>query len=1081
MRAIFTGLISRVESGRAARHFAPAVALAVLLLAGAPPQAGAQEAIPFEHFTVNDGLSQGSVNCIFQDSYGFIWFGTQDGLNRSDGHHVDIYKNNPDDSASIGDKFIVFIAEDSTRTLWAGGINTPGVLFRFDRATETFRPVPRDSVDLSAAKSSSAFPSYTDPAGVRWSGAGSRGGGLTRLDTRTGAATIFRHDAAATASLSDDKVYSVVADRAGMIWVGTRGGLDRLDPRSGTFTHFRHDDARPGSLAENWVWPLMVDADGNLWAGTFGGGLHRFDPRTGSFAHFRHDDANPRSLAGDRVLSLFQDASGVIWVGLSDNGVDRFQPDLINFAQYLHDPKDPRSLADNNIQGMLIERSGSAWIATRKGVNRWDRKTGEFRLYHNNPKDQRTIGGDQALTMIEDRSGNIWIGLLSEGLDRFDPSTGVFRHYRNDPKNPHSLPDNRVTALLEDRAGAIWVGTYGTGLGRLDPATGEFTLWRHDPAKATSLAADGVWALLEDRDGRVWAGTLGGGLDRLNREAGTFEHFAHVDADSSTLSDNIVVTMIEDRQGGIWVGTTAGLNRFDQPTGKFRSWHEREGLSNDLILGILEDNGGRLWLSTSKGLCRFDPAAGDFRTYTYSDGLQGDEFNQYSYAKDARSGELFFGGPNGFNVFDPARIRSNPYVPPVVFSGFTRYNSDDEEGKPIVEKGIDVKPSITLSYKDNVANFEFAALSFHNSDKNLYSYRLVGYNEGWIQLGTERRATFTNLDGGDYVLEVRGSNGDGVWNETGASLGITVLPPWWKTRWAYGSYFVLVTAILYGLRREEINRREQKMRIREAELQTKAVKAEKRALEAENARKSKELEDARQLQLSMLPKEVPKVAGYEISVFMRTSTEVGGDYYDFSRTPDGHLNVAFGDATGHGMQAGTIVTLMKGLFLAEVSQFEIPKFFNHCSRTIKEIKLGRLFMALTLVRLNGKSVSLSSAGMPPAYLYRKTDRSIEEILLKAVPLGSMKSFPYGLHETSMEEGDTLLLMTDGLPEQKNATEEMFDYARVTECFRKVAENRPDEIIASLVREGDNWMNGVPLDDDITLMVVRRVPVDGAAA
>ena len=270
------------------------------------------------------------------------------------------------------------------------------------------------------------------------------------------------------------------------------------------------------------------------------------------------------------------------------------------------------------------------------------------------------------------------------------------------------------------------------------------------------------------------------------------------------------------------------------------------------------------------------------------------------------------------------------------------------------------------------------------------------------------------------------------------------------------------------------------MRIREAELQTKAVEAEKRALEAENARKTKELEDARILQLSMLPKELPSYPGYEIAVFMKTSTEVGGDYYDFSRTPGGELNVAFGDATGHGMQAGTIVTLMKGLFLSEASKFEIPKFFNHCSRAIKDIRLGRLFMALTLVRLQGKTVSLSSAGMPPAYLHRKADGAIEEILLKAVPLGSMKSFPYGLHETTMEAGDTLLLMTDGLPEQKNAGEEMFDYARVTECFRKSVEAKPDEIIASLVREGEAWMNGVAQDDDITLMVVRRT-ADGAAA
>jgi len=247
---------------------------------------------------------------------------------------------------------------------------------------------------------------------------------------------------------------------------------------------------------------------------------------------------------------------------------------------------------------------------------------------------------------------------------------------------------------------------------------------------------------------------------------------------------------------------------------------------------------------------------------------------------------------------------------------------------------------------------------------------------------------------------------------------------------------------------------------------------------AENARKTKELDDARVLQLSMLPREIPTVPGYDISVFMKTATEVGGDYYDFNLSPDGLLNVAFGDATGHGMQAGTIVTLMKGLFISEAAKFEIQKFFNHCSRAIKEIKLGRLYMALTLARFNGKSVSLSSAGMPPAYLHRKADGSIEEILLKAVPLGAMRSFPYKLYETTMEEGDTLLLMTDGLPEQKNFSEEMFDYARVIDGFRETVEMEPADIIHQLVSRGESWMEGAIQDDDITLMVVRKIGDDG---
>jgi serine phosphatase RsbU (regulator of sigma subunit) len=583
--------------------------------------------------------------------------------------------------------------------------------------------------------------------------------------------------------------------------------------------------------------------------------------------------------------------------------------------------------------------------------------------------------------------------------------------------------------------------------------------------------------MFEDGEGTLWVGTFGGGLDRFDREKGTFTHFAHSDSDSTSISDNSVLSMCEDKKGNFWIGTAGGLNLMDRQSGRF--WHvrERDGLPSDLVIGILEDREGDLWMSTAKGICRFTPSSKTFHVYDESDGLQGREFNQGAFTKDVRTGEMYFGGPNGLNVFDPANVKNNPYVPPLVFSSFTRYNTDDAAGKPILEKGISAKSHVVISYKDNVSTFEFAALSFYNAQKNRYAYRLEGYADNWIQLGTDRRATFTNLDGGEYVLHIRGSNNDGVWNDNGASLRLTVTPPWWKTTWAYGSYIILAFGFLYSARRVEINRREQKTRIRESELRAKAVEAEKKVLQIENDRQTKELEDARNLQLSMLPREVPKVPGYEIAVFMKTATEVGGDYYDFTVTPEGMLNVAFGDATGHGMQAGTIVTLMKGLFISDAAKFDIQNFFNHCSRAIKEIKLGRLYMALTLARFHGKSVSLSSAGMPPAYLHRRDDGAIEEILLKAVPLGSMKNFPYGLYETQLEDGDTLLLLTDGLPEQKNTSEEMFDYARVIDRFKDVASSSPGEIIQHLVKDAEAWMDGATQDDDITLMVVRKIAVD----
>jgi ligand-binding sensor domain-containing protein/serine phosphatase RsbU (regulator of sigma subunit) len=1030
----------------------------------------AQQTIMFDHLSVKQGLSQGSVVCILQDRQGFMWFGTQDGLNRFDGYDVTVFKHDPADSTSLNDNFVITLAEDSSGTLWMGTLNKPQMVNRFDGTTETFSHIQSESVDLRHARVGSAFTFYEDPSGVRWSGA--IGEGVTRLDRRTGKTTVFKHDPSNPASLLDDRVYSVFGDRSGTIWIGTREGLERFDPNTETFVHYRHDEKNPASLSDNWVWPILEDRAGVLWVGTYRAGLNRFDRVTETFTHFRHEDTDPASLSDDRAYSLFQDRSGMLWVG-TDNGVDRFNPEMGAFARYGKNPKNPASLTDNSVKSIFVDRSGAAWVGTARGLDRLDRVTGTFTHFRHDPSNPSSLGENMVQSILEDKSGVMWMGTQSSGLDRYDRATGRFTHFRHDPSNPHSISDNMIYALLEDRRGVLWIGTYHGGLNRFDRATGTFKAYVHSDSLPGSLSAQGIWALHEDRDGVLWVGTYKGGLDRFDRETETLTHFKHDPANPKTLSNDAVVCLHEDRTGTLWVGTMSGLNRFDRENGTFQRYSEKDGLPNSYIVGILEDDRGRLWISTVKGISRFDPGKQNFRNYDQSDGLQGDEFNTNASARDPRTGEMYFGGANGFNVFHPDRVLDNPFVPPVVFSGLTRYNTDDDEGKPIAEKGTAAKPEITLSYKDNVATFQFAALSFYNTSKNQYAYKLEGYSDNWIQLGSERRATFTNLDGGEYVLRVKGSNNDGVWNDAGAALRLTVTPPWWKTRWAYAAYGLLGFSFLYGMRRFELNRREQKTRVRESELRAKAVEAEKRALEAENERQTKELEDARKLQLSMLPREVPRLPDYDISVYMKTATEVGGDYYDFSVAQDGTLNVAFGDATGHGMQAGTIVTLMKGLFVSDASRFDIQAFFNHCSKAIKEIRLARLFMAFTLVRLKGNSVSLSSAGMPPVYLYRKIDGSVEEILLKGMPLGAMKNFPYALHETELKSGDLLLLLTDGLPEQKNTAAEMFDYARVQQVVQQAGAGTPADIIAHLAKAGEAWMSGAIQDDDITMMVIKR--------
>jgi serine phosphatase RsbU (regulator of sigma subunit)/ligand-binding sensor domain-containing protein len=1037
----------------------------------------AQTSLLFQHLTVKQGLSQGSVNCILQDSKGFIWLGTQDGLNRFDGYTCKVFKHDPDDSLTLSDNFVLGLWEDSTGTLWARTLNSPTLFNRFDRAAGVFRRVNAEKVSLIGSRGSTIRAEYEEPDGTRWKG--TIGGGITRVNPATGSTTTMKHDPANPNSISDDRVYSIHGDHLGYIWIGTRQGLDCYNPRSGTITHYRHDDKDPGTLSDNWVWPLLEDRSGVLWVGTFRGGLNRFDRQTGTFTRFRHSDANSRSLAGDQLYSLYQDHSGMIWVGTNEHGVDRFHPDLEYFRHLANDPADPSGLVDNSILSLFVDRSGIVWIGTQRGVDRHNPAKGTFVHLRHTPAQTASIGDNQAQCFAEGSEGVVWVGLVSGGLDRYNPGTQTFSHFRHDPNDPQSLSDDRVYALTPSHRGGVWVGTYGGGLNYLNPATRRFSRYIHSDSLPGTLGAQGVLSLLEESNtGTLWVGTYGGGLDRLDQDSTTFVHYRHREDDPKSLSDDMVLCLCLDRNGTLWAGTMGGLNRFDRATGTFTTLGEKDGLPNSVIWGIVEDWSGHLWISTNKGLSRFDQRAGTFQSYDYADGLQADEFNQNAFARDPRTGELYFGGANGVTVFHPDSVRANPYKPPIAFSSFTRYNTDDAAGRPIDERGIDAREEIRISYKDNVAIIEFAALSFLNPDKNRYAYKLEGYSDNWIQLGGERRATFTNLDGGDYVLRVRGSNNAGVWNDEGASLQIVVTPPWWKSNWAYAAYVIATFAVFYFLRRFELNRREQKARMREAGLHAKAIEAENRALDAENKRKTKELEDARQLQISMLPRTVPQLEDYQIAVSMRTATEVGGDYYDFSIGPDGSLHVALGDATGHGMQAGTMVTLMKGLFVSDVQRFGILPFLKHCTRTIKELSLGRTYMAFALGRLQGSTFSASNAGMPPFFHYRRCDGSVTEVLLEGMPLGAMRNYQYVMHEATLDRGDTILMLSDGLPEQKNASGEMFDYSRVKNALAEVGSHTAEAIVEHLSRSADSWRGDVPQDDDITFLVIQRIATAG---
>jgi PAS domain S-box-containing protein len=791
-----------------------------------PPPAG-DPPFRFDRILTEQGLSTPEVWSVLRDRRGFMWFGTLEGLDRYDGYTIKAFKHSLTDPSSLSDSAIRTLYEDRAGTLWIGTWN--GGLNRYERGSETFTRFLHDPADPGSLSSNSVFAILEDRAGRLW--LGTRAGGLDRFDPATGVFTHYRHDPAQATSLGDDNVFALLEDADDALWVGTGGGLDRFDPITGTFTHYRHNPDDPASLSNDTIRALFEDGSGALWVGTWGGGLDRFDRAADNFAHYRNDPNDPLSLSNDGVFSIQRDAMGALWVGTYGGGLNRLDPrtgtfrrfgpddkdasgfgatqifDMFGdagtewfatsngvftldlhakpFRVFRHDPDDANSLAANEIHAVYEDPQGILWAATAStGLNRIDRATGQVSHYQHDPADPAGVSENEIWEIAPARDGKLWLATYGGGLEKFDPETGQALHYRHDPNNAASLGSDRTTAVLEDRSGVVWVGTWDAGMDRLDPATETFTHFAHDPADPTGLSDNGIMTLVEGRNGELWIGTVAGGLSRFDPATGTFTRYQGAPGELQGLPSNSVPSVLLDRAGALWVGTWGGgLARLNPDTGEVTHYDQEDGLPSDAVASILEDGQGRLWLSTNNGLSRFDPRAGTFRNYDASDGLPGNPFEEVSQAFRSPGGEMFFGASDGLLAFYPEQIHDNLTVPPVVITDLLLANKPVAVGEgSVLRQAIDETDTLVLSYLDRVISFEFAALNYLAPQKNRYRYMLEGFDQGWTEVGSDRRlVTYTNLDPGKYVFRVIGSNNDGAWNESGAALALTITPPWWET------------------------------------------------------------------------------------------------------------------------------------------------------------------------------------------------------------------------------------------------------------------------------------------------------------
>jgi diguanylate cyclase (GGDEF)-like protein len=867
-----------------------------------------------QRYSLEEGLSQQAVNAIAQDSDGFMWFGTEDGLNRFDGYEFRQLRHDRSDSKSLPNGWIssLIAAEDG---LWIG-TDGGGVVFRDAVTGQLTAPAElRDASDLQRVRTMAR-----DRLGRLW--IASRDAGVAVFDPRTHELRRIRHDTTRPNSLSDNSVFGIVhlrngdilfgtargLDRLspnfalapvrlppelvaagqtvrvraliesadGMVWVGTDAGLGRYDPANDRWRVYRavqsgtveRGAAASGTgLPDNRVQSLLIDSQGRLWVGMIQG-LAWFDSATESFSSYRRDDAETSSLPDDYIVSLFEDRGGSLWIGTKSGGLAKWNPRTWSFGHSRASAEE--GYTDRNITSFAEDRLGRLWIGTfGSGINLLDRASGKVTPLRHVDGVRSSLSDERVMAMLGTADGDVWVGTMGGGLNHFDPQTLKAETFLHDPAVPTTLAASGVMSLLEvDQQ--VWVGTFGGGISRFDGRTRRFENLRPGPEDGLHLSAGRVTALARDRTGHVWIGTDGGGLNVWDQKTRRLYYYKRDAKQLDTLSADTIYSILVDDTGGVWIGTRGGgldrvLNPVDAPQGlRFANISENQGLPNNTVYGLRADGSGNIWISTNFGLARFDPRTDAIQRFHRLHGLQAEEFNFGAHYRD-RSGKLFFGGAAGFNSFYPEVLEFNERPPRVVLTQVMKLNAPGVHGVP--EERIQ---RLSLSHKEDVITLQFAALDYADSRANRYEYKLDGFDKDWVSADERRAATYTNLPGGRYVFRVRASNSDGVWSTQDLALPIDVAPSPWLSPLAYFAYATFAALMLLAVWYA------QQRRIARAALHQLELEQQVSDRTYELAQRNRELEDVnRRLEMASLTDTLTNLANrrYLMQQFPRLIAE----------------------------------------------------------------------------------------------------------------------------------------------------------------------------------------------------------------
>lgn len=788
----------------------------------------AQDQYAFKHLNVEDGLSQSSVLGIAQDARGFIWFGTRFGLNKYDSQTFKIYKNQKGDPKSLS--YTSYLS--SILALKDGSllIGTFSGLNKYNEKGDNFdRYLHNDSVPASLSNST-IYCIYQDKKNRVWIGTGN---GLNLLvNTKK-----YRFKHFLSTQNQEQKIYAITEDHNGTLWLSTSKGLMNMRFSGGKIIlkYFKTFSEALNKAIDNHITTMVEDRENNLWIGTKQSGISKLDLSTESITNYQYSSLNPQGISSNNIRKIMMDRAGKIWIG-SLHGISIYNPVTKSFSTLQNEPENPSSLSQNSVYDIFQDRQGIIWVGTYYGaINMVYPNYTPFNVYRSTAS-QNGLSSNVVSGIMEDQYHNLWIGTEGEGINYYDRKNNTFTRYKNNPNNPSSLSANLVKSVIRDKNNKVWIGTHYGGLNRFDPETKSFVRYTSRKDDTSSLSYDEITVVFEDSFGRFWVGT-NKGLNSFNTQTGKF-----IRNRINGLAD-AVLYIFEDNKRTLWVATNSGLYQLKNGATKFTArvaanpeilkYNQincitenkkgdlllgnngnglfilepdkhcytrittQDGLPSNTITGILEDDFQNLWITTDKGLCKYNPQLKAIKTYNVKDGLPGNEFNLRSFLKDSK-GEFFFGSLSGMISFYPDQIKENKTTPPVIFTGLKLFNKpvrlNGEDG--LLKQNISTLKSITFKSDQNVFSVDFTVLNFIKSNKSQYAYKLNGFEKNWNYVDIPS-AAYTNLSPGNYTLMVKGTNNDGVWTNTISTLDITVLPPFYRTWWAYLFYLAAFIAISF--------------------------------------------------------------------------------------------------------------------------------------------------------------------------------------------------------------------------------------------------------------------------------------------